>query len=84
MLAYLTIFATAMAGYTNAPAWIIPLAALALSMISVFEHRATYIRASRLGFSREAAASTLAMSLLNSLVASTGSFLIGVLIGMTS
>lgn len=85
MIAYLTILATTMAGYGNMPVWIILISMFALSALSVLANRRLYSHLTRLGYmGREMAASTLAMSLLNSLAASAGAYVVGAVIAMTS
>lgn len=85
MFSYLAIFATSMAGHQSAPLWIVPVATLVLSMISVAENRDTYRSALALGYmGREAAARTVLQTVFNSAVAILAAYAIGYLIGMTS
>ena len=69
MLGLLCILTTGLCGLLAAPAWSIPLAALAMASVSYARHHALFRRASDLGM-QEAIDQTLIRSLLNGLAAS--------------
>jgi hypothetical protein len=70
VLGFLAILAAALCGLAGAPAWSIPVAAIALASVSYARHYLLFRRAANLGL-QDAIDQTLLRSLINALVAST-------------
>jgi hypothetical protein len=77
VLGFLAIMAVALCGLAGAPAWTVPVAAIALASVSYARHYLLFRRAADLGL-QDAVDHTLVRSLANGLVASAAAYGCGV------
>lgn len=82
MIAYLTIFAATLSGYTGLGPWTVAMTTAALVALSQFEYGGLYKRAQDLGFD-DAAQSTLLQSILNGFVATSVAYAFGWVLQIT-
>src|SRR5215470_462258 len=73
VLGFLAILAVALCGLAGAPAWAVPVAAIALASVSYARHHHLFRRAADLGL-QDAVDQTLVRSLANGLVASAAAY----------
>lgn len=77
MIGFITIFATALCGYTGVGIWTVAASSIALATLSFADYAGLYRRGEELGLT-EITTSTLALSFGHAMAASGGAYAVGV------